>query len=202
MEIRNEVNICLTFFVRIFLHRQIIPYSVCFHDTKTSQRTSPRHQIQVCWIEDNPRLPLRQLHRSKLQVFQKTWLSKEGLEEGCMNMSFMLTTEQMRNKTKTVTRRLGWWNIKPGTILVAIEKGQGLKKGEKIKVIGQIRVISARLERLSDLLDSPYGFDEIKKEGFAGHPQLGWPHHFVTMFCAHNKCLPEKVVNRIEFEHI
>ena len=42
------------------------------------------------------------------------------------NMSFMLTTEQVRNKTKTVTRRLGWWFLKPGEIVNAVEKGMGL----------------------------------------------------------------------------
>ncbi len=49
------------------------------------------------------------------------------------NMSFMLTTQQMQDRTKDVTRRVGWWFLKPGDVIMAVEKGMGLKKGEKIK---------------------------------------------------------------------
>jgi len=50
----------------------------------------------------------------------------------------MLTTSQIKNKPKTVTRRLGWWYLQPGNIINAVEKGMGLKKGEKVKKICQI----------------------------------------------------------------
>ena len=40
------------------------------------------------------------------------------------NMSFMITKEQVRNRTKTVTRRLGWAFLKPGDIVNAVEKGK------------------------------------------------------------------------------
>jgi hypothetical protein len=49
------------------------------------------------------------------------------------NMSFMLTTEQVRNQTKDVTRRLKWLFLKSGDILNAVVKGIGLKKGETVK---------------------------------------------------------------------
>jgi len=48
------------------------------------------------------------------------------------NMSFMLTKPQMRARTKTVTRRLGWWLLKPGEIIMAVEKSRGRKKGNKL----------------------------------------------------------------------
>lgn len=48
------------------------------------------------------------------------------------NISFMLTTEQVRTRIKTVTRRMGWRNSKPGDVLCGVEKGMGLKAGEKI----------------------------------------------------------------------
>jgi hypothetical protein len=51
------------------------------------------------------------------------------------NMSFSMTTEAVRNRSKTVTRRLGWWGLQPGTILQAVEKAQGLRKGEHVKPI-------------------------------------------------------------------
>jgi hypothetical protein len=45
------------------------------------------------------------------------------------NMSFSLTTQQARDKTKDVTRRLGWWFLEPGDIVQQVEKARGLKKG-------------------------------------------------------------------------
>jgi len=48
------------------------------------------------------------------------------------NMSFAMTTKQVRNQTKTVTRRFGWWFLKAGDIVQPVEKAMGLKKGEKI----------------------------------------------------------------------
>ena len=47
------------------------------------------------------------------------------------NMSFAMTTEQVRNQTKTVTRRQGWRFLNAGDILQPVVKGMGLKKGEK-----------------------------------------------------------------------
>ena len=49
------------------------------------------------------------------------------------NMSFYHTTEQIRNRSKTVTRRLGWAFLKPGDRVRAIVKGRGLKKGQKVE---------------------------------------------------------------------
>ncbi|HWM26559.1 MAG TPA: hypothetical protein VNP98_17210 [Chthoniobacterales bacterium] len=40
-----------------------------------------------------------------------------------MNMSFFMTTPQMRARTKFVTRRLGWWKLKAGKVLYATEQG-------------------------------------------------------------------------------
>lgn len=44
------------------------------------------------------------------------------------NMSFMLTTERVRNKTKTVTRRLGWQNLKRGEIINKLFEGENHAK--------------------------------------------------------------------------
>lgn len=55
------------------------------------------------------------------------------------NMSFMLTPDQILNQTKTVTRRLGWATLKPGTLVRAVRKCQGLKKGEKIEALAVLR---------------------------------------------------------------
>lgn len=110
------------------------------------------------------------------------------------NMSFMLTTEQARNKTKTVTRRNGWWFLKPGDLIQQVEKCQGLKKGEKIKKIHVIRILSTRTEPLNKITNK-----EIEKEGFPGKSK-DW---FIDMFCkSHKDITPFHEINRIEFEYI
>lgn len=106
------------------------------------------------------------------------------------NMSFMLTTDQIRNRTKTVTRRVGWAFLKPGDHIRAVEKCQGLKKGEKMRPLAVLRVESVRREVLAQMTDglSPsYGVVECQKEGF---PNLT-PAQFVAMFCATHK-VPDK----------
>ena len=45
------------------------------------------------------------------------------------NISFFLTKRQFLDRSKDVTRRLGWNWVKPGDVLCGIEKGQGLKRG-------------------------------------------------------------------------
>lgn len=113
------------------------------------------------------------------------------------NISFALTTDQIRKRTKTVTRRLGWKNLKPGQILNACVKCMGLKPGEKIERLGQIRVVDVRQESLSQLFGQ-YGLEESRKEGFGD--QSG--HKFVSMFCQHMGCERDQVVTRIEFEYV
>jgi len=109
-------------------------------------------------------------------------------------MSFMLTTEQIKNKTKTVTRRLGWDFLKPGDIVNAVEKGMGLKKGEKIKRICQIRIKSVRWHEPLHFIDKK----DCIKEGF---PEME-PDDFIDMFVRHNKVWAMCPVNRIEFEYL
>ena len=70
------------------------------------------------------------------------------------NISFSMTTEAVRRREKTVTRRLGWWNLKPGTVLQAVEKAQGLKKGEHVKPICLIRVVVEGVIRGHDRTDN------------------------------------------------
>lgn len=119
------------------------------------------------------------------------------------NMSFSITTEQMRNRTKTVTRRLGWSFLKPGDVVNAVEKAMGLKPGEKIKRICQIRILDVRREQLADMLDGvDYGFQETTLEGFPEGTDKHWPSVFVDMFCRAMKCKPETEVNRIAFEFV
>lgn len=109
------------------------------------------------------------------------------------NMSFWLTTYQVRQRIKRVTRRLGWEFLKPGHIVWAVVKAQGLKKGERITRICLIRIVSTRWEPLN-IIDQK----ECELEGF---PEMT-PDEFVEMFCRANKCEPDTCVNRIEFEYL
>jgi len=110
------------------------------------------------------------------------------------NMSFMLTTDQVYSKTKTVTRRRGWWFLKPGDIVCAVEKGMGLKKGKKIKKICPISIVSVRREPLHCISS-----EEVFKEGFPGAS----PEWFIAMFCkSHKGTHLNSIVNRIEFEYL
>jgi hypothetical protein len=68
-------------------------------------------------------------------------------------MSFALTTEQILNRSKTVTRRFGWDFLKPGDQVQPIRRGMGLKKGEKQELLGcPIEVVSIRKERIDAIL--------------------------------------------------
>lgn len=117
------------------------------------------------------------------------------------NISFALTTDQIRNQTKTVTRRKGWKFLKRGDILNACVKCMGLKPGEQIERLGQIFVKDVRREPLFDMvadLSGKYGRDEAAKEGF---PEMSGP-EFVTMFCEHMGGDESQEVTRIEFGYM
>jgi len=109
------------------------------------------------------------------------------------NMSFMLTKDQVYKKEKTVTRRLGWKFLKPGDVVIACEKCQGLKKGETIRRIYPIRIIGTEWIPLMDIDQ-----DDCIREGF---PNMS-PWEFVGMFCREMNCTPSTEVNRIEFEYL
>ena len=109
------------------------------------------------------------------------------------NMSFSLTTAQFLDGSKTITRRLGWDNLRPGEHFMAVEKSQGLKKGEHVKRLGECVCLSNIPWRLKWINK----FDVIC-EGF---PHLS-PIEFIAMFCKHMKCKPATFVNRIEFRRV
>ena len=108
------------------------------------------------------------------------------------NMSFMLTTKQAYKQTKTVTRRQSWWMLLPGTLVQQVEKSQGLKKGESIKKIHVIRILSVKPMSVCSITH-----EDVVKEGFPD-----WtPEEFTTFYCKHNKIKRKDICNRIEFEY-
>lgn len=120
------------------------------------------------------------------------------------NMSFMLTPDQILDRSKTVTRRTGWATLQPGTLVRAVRKGMGLKKGEKVEELAVIRIVSVRREVLARVIDeNDYGFNEVRLEGLTDHPQVkGWPSQFVEFFAATHRCEIRDTVTRIEFEYV
>jgi hypothetical protein len=129
-------------------------------------------------------------------------------------ISFALTTAQVRDRSKTVTRRMGWRGLQPGMLLQPVVKAQGLKKGQHVeKIGGPIRVVSVRRERVDALMNYPDGGrGEVEREGFAGKhklvvPVMGvardWlPIEFVVFFCDANRCQLWTEITRIEFEYL
>ena len=132
-------------------------------------------------------------------------------ERTMRNISFSLTTDQIRNRSKTVTRRMNWLKLKAEDRLQACVKCRGLKPGEKLAVLAVIEVVSVRREKLKTLLGVPQSEvagdfytpsearDEINAEGFP----LLTAAEFVKFFCAsHKGCTPETDVTRIEFKYV
>jgi len=116
------------------------------------------------------------------------------------NISFALTAAQVRARSKTVTRRMGWENVRAGDRLMACEKCMGRKHGEPLVRLVVIEVVTARRERLQRLLDdAAYGRREVVAEGF---PEMT-PADFVAFFCrTHKGATAASVVSRIAFRYL
>ena len=109
-------------------------------------------------------------------------------------ISFTLTIDQVRCQAKTITRRIGWDNLKVGDRLQPIEKGMGLKKGETQTLLGSpIEIVSIRKEPISAITQS-----DVIAEGFPHWTTV----EFIDFLCSKNKCKPSTIVNCIEFKYL
>lgn len=90
-------------------------------------------------------------------------------------MSCSMAVAQVRDRTKTVTRRHidTWRDLKPGDRLTLIEKGMGLPKGARQVVLAEVEVTDVRVEPIG-MVDE----HECAREGF---PSMG-PGGFVTFW--------------------
>jgi len=109
-------------------------------------------------------------------------------------MSVSLTEDAVRERTKTVTRRMSWFDLVPGTRLTLCRKVMGRRKGEPLVRIVDVEVISVRRERLDAITA-----EDVEAEGFAG-----WTtDRFIEFFCAHQKkTAPDSTVTRIEWKYL
>lgn len=133
-------------------------------------------------------------------------------------MSVSHTTQQVRDRTKTVTRRLGWWEdkngrriLKPGDRLTLCEKVMGRRKGEPLVRICDVEVVDVRRERLWDITN-----DDVRREGLtatdADFGEWWWPNEsgvcwpttdaWARWFSAAMKCDPNTTVTRIEWRYL
>lgn len=109
------------------------------------------------------------------------------------NMSFALTTPQFLDGSKDITRRFGWRFLKSGDRVRAVEKGMGIPKGEKIKSLGVIEIVSIRQEPLNAITQ-----EDCIREGFPD-----WsPEKFISFIMVHYGCKATDLINRIEFKRI
>jgi hypothetical protein len=99
-----------------------------------------------------------------------------------------LTEQQVRDRTKTVTRRLGWRMLQPGDRLTLCRKVMGRKPGEPLDRITTVQVTAVWRERLDAITAA-----EVTAEGFPGMT----PAEFTAFFCAsHRGCRPDTVIIR------
>lgn len=97
--------------------------------------------------------------------------STKGDGEMSRRMSVWLTRQQVRDGSKTETRRHPdtWTTTKAGDVVTLIEKGQGLPKGAKQVAIREVEILDNRVEPLS-LVDEA----AVAAEGFPGHDPIEW----------------------------
>lgn len=132
-------------------------------------------------------------------------------------MSFAATVPQMRARTKTVTRRLGWCTLRPGDRLLACEK-TGVRVEDRVE-LGVIEVVDVRREPIEAIQDHDsiiedaehrirHGIEcdeelrnaECTAEGFPGLSGC----EFIDAFCRINGVIGKDVVEvtRIEFRFV
>jgi hypothetical protein len=108
-------------------------------------------------------------------------------------MSVALTEAAVRDRSKTVTRRVGWLFLKPGDQLTLCRKVMGRKRGEPLVRIADVEVVSVRRERLDEITDV-----DVRREGFYPMSAL-W---FVDFFCEEMRVKPDVEVTRIEWRYL
>lgn len=108
-------------------------------------------------------------------------------------ISFSLTKSQIRDRSKTVTRRAGWRFLKVGDLLQGVEKAMGLKPGEQQVRLAVVRVVDVRRERIDAITDA-----DVAREGFPGLTA----EEFVALYCKAMRGKPSDECTRIEFEYV
>ena len=119
-------------------------------------------------------------------------------------MSVAFTEQAVRDRTKTVTRRKGWWEDKrgrriiyPGDTLTLCRKVMGRKPGEPLERIAEVLVVDVRREPLSAIRYE--GWKGTAREGF---PNLPWYEFCRRYFTEAQRIWPDDEVTRIEWAYL
>jgi hypothetical protein len=75
-------------------------------------------------------------------------------------MSVSHTEQAVRDRTKTVTRRLGWAFLRPGDTLTLCRKVMGRKAGEPLLRLAEVEVVDVRRVPLYDI-----DLEDVEAEG-------------------------------------
>lgn len=109
-----------------------------------------------------------------------------------------MTEQAVRERRKTVTRRLGWESLEPGDWLTLCRKVQGRRRKdgtlEPLVRLADVVVVSVRRELLEDM-----PLDDLAREGF---PEWTTVRQFVEFFCEHMRCQPDVELTRIEWRYL
>ena len=112
-------------------------------------------------------------------------------------MSFRMTIDQIKDRSKTVTRRFGWKDLHVGTRLCAVDRSpRGMRDGEDVERLAVIEVVSVERGYLDDL-EMQFPGDAVL-EGF---PELT-DAEFTRHFCQLMKIHPHTQVTRVEFRYV
>ncbi len=120
-------------------------------------------------------------------------------------MSVSLTEPAVVDRTKTVTRRLGWKFLKRGDRLTLCRKVMGRRKGDPLVRLAEVEVVDVRRERVWDITDDDIAREGVDPEWFEEYfedtrqpGQVAW----VAWFCEQMDCAPDDEVTRIEWRYL
>ena len=109
-------------------------------------------------------------------------------------MAVSLTEPQVRDRSKTVTRRTGWRMLRAGDQITLCSKVMGRRPGEPLARITDVEITSVRRERLDAITAA-----DVSAEGF---PQMTTA-EFISFFCAtHRGCQPRTEITRIQWRYL
>jgi hypothetical protein len=111
-------------------------------------------------------------------------------------MSVTLTEDAVRDRRKTVTRRLGWRFLQPGDQLTLCRKVMG-RRGEPLVRLAEVEVIDVRREPLNKI-----SVEDVAREGIDVPPGRSATGHFIAFFTEHMRCNRDTVVTRIEWRYL
>lgn len=115
-------------------------------------------------------------------------------------MSVAYTEAAVLDRTKTVTRRLGWRHAEPGQRVVLCRKVMGRKAGEPLHRLVVVQFEDVRRERLDLMLtERTYGLAECDREGF---PELNPESFLHTYFTKAQGVELDTEVTRIRWSYL